>query len=159
MAVIGLAGYVIVDHSLHGPDPGPIMRGAKPHLKKTLDALDKAPPVPRWLPKFAKAEWRRAAPALAQRGILTRDNLASLENYCVAVADIRKMQAVLDDEGDFVTSKDGVPRPHPAHRIRRDAMTAARQLGAELGLTPVSRSRPSMAPAGGDDDWAGLVDE
>lgn len=134
------------------------MKGTKPHLKKSLDALTKAPPAPKWLPQFSVAEWKRVTPALVHRGILTEDNLGCLENYCLAIGTVRTMQAVIKKEGHFVTSREGVKRPHPAHRLQKDAITQARQYAAELGLTPVSRSRPSMAAVGDGDEWAGMVD-
>ena len=43
-------------------------------------------------------------------------------------------------------------RKHPAVAIENDASTQARLLAAELGLTPVSRSRPAMRDDQPDDD-------
>ena len=38
------------------------MRGVKPRLVVDNGAVSKAPPVPAWLSKDAKAEWRRVVP-------------------------------------------------------------------------------------------------
>ena len=52
------------------------------------------------------------------------------------------------DDGRLVSL--GIKR-NPAVGIQSDAMTRARLLAAELGLTPVSRSRPSIRDDGDDD--------
>jgi P27 family predicted phage terminase small subunit len=90
-------------------------------------------------------------PQLVERRILTDADLGSVENYCAAIAQVREMQAVLDREGHIVQTDKG-PRKHPAVAVQSDAMTRARLLAAELGLTPVSRSRPSVSsePPGND---------
>jgi phage terminase small subunit len=44
---------------------------------------------------------------------------------------------------------------NPAVSIQADAMTRARLMAAELGCTPVSRSRPSVEDNDGDDDLFG----
>jgi P27 family predicted phage terminase small subunit len=44
---------------------------------------------------------------------------------------------------------------NPAVGIQSDAMTRARLLAAELGLTPVSRSRPAIRDDADDDDLVG----
>jgi P27 family predicted phage terminase small subunit len=46
-------------------------------------------------------------------------------------------------------------RKNPAVSIQSDAMTRARLLAAELGCTPVSRSRPTVEDNEGDDDLFG----
>ena len=137
------------------------MRGRKPDLRtipggKSDDTRTKAPS---WLSKEAKAEWRRVVPVLVKRRILTDADLGCLEAYCTAIGQIRQCQAVLSNPATatFVQSEQSAPRAHPAYRLMHGAMTQARQLAAELGLTPVSRSRPSIAE-GEDNAWSGLVD-
>lgn len=82
-------------------------------------------------------------PLLVARKILTEADMGSVENYCVAIAQVRTMQAVIDLEGHLMDTERG-KRAHPAVKIQSDAMTRARLLAAELGLTPVSRSRPTV---------------
>jgi P27 family predicted phage terminase small subunit len=100
-------------------------------------------------------------PGLVKRRILTKEDMGQIENYCMQMGQVRQMQRTIDGLGEpFVYSRDGAARPHPAFRMQREAMGTARQIAAEYGLTPVSRSRPAMAPEGdSEDDWAGLVDE
>lgn len=132
------------------------MRGDKPNLKRAVDALGTAPSVPSWLPASAKSEWKRVAPVLASRKILTEGDLGSLENYCLAIGQVRDSQKALSDlESPFFSGENGAPRPHPAIRVMHTAMTHARQLAAELGLTPVSRSRPAISDEGEDNGGFG----
>lgn len=130
------------------------MRGTKPHLVVDNGAVKKAPTAPAWLSADAKREWRRVMPILVERRILTTADLGSLENYCVAIGQVREMERRLQEEGHVVETEQGLKR-HPAVGIQSDAMTRARLLAAELGLTPVSRSRPAIRDDGDDDS---LVD-
>jgi P27 family predicted phage terminase small subunit len=117
------------------------MKGAKPKLVIDNDAVTGAPAAPGWLSSHAKAEWRRVMPGLVKRRILTKADLGSLENYCIATGRIRQLEAELQKEFE------------PAlFRAQDKAMTTARQLAAELGLTPVSRSRPAVREAGDDSE-------
>ena len=117
------------------------MKGPKPRLVVDNTGIKKAPAAPSWLSIEAKAEWRRVMPALVKRKILTVADLGSLENYCLAVGRVRQLEASLQAEFDL-----------KVFRAQDKAMATARQLAAELGLTPVSRSRPSVREGGDDDD-------
>ena len=127
------------------------MRGRKPDAivgaSRTVDAVPRAPA---WLARDAKAEWKRVAPILTERRTLTEADLGCLEAYCAAIGLMRAAQRQIDAEGLTMGS-----RKHPAVAIQSDAMTQARQLAAELGLTPVSRSRPAIRDDD-HDDLAGL---
>lgn len=119
------------------------MKGRKPELAADANALDAATKAPAWLSKHAKAEWRRVMPELAKRRILTIADLGSLESYCVAMGRVRQLEALLRSEIDLKLL-----------RAQDKSMVTARQLVAELGLTPVSRSRPAVRDNDneGDDD-------
>ncbi|MCE6960572.1 phage terminase small subunit P27 family [Cereibacter sphaeroides] len=128
------------------------MRGVKPFLKTDPEAItDLAAPA--WLSEAARAEWERVMPILAGRKILTVADLGSLENYCCATGTVRECEAMLQAEGRVIETPTG-PKRHPAGGIQADAMTRARLLAAELGLTPVSRSRPAIRE---DDDEDELI--
>lgn len=119
------------------------MRGRKPELHADINALDASTRPPSWLSKHAKAEFRRVMPELAKRRILTIADLGSLESYCVAMGRVRQLEALLRTEIDLKLL-----------RAQDKSMVTARQLAAELGLTPVSRSRPAVRENDneGDDD-------
>lgn len=139
------------------------MRGSKPHLVIDNSGVRRVPAPPAWLSKDAKAEWRRVIPILVERKILTAADLGSLENYCTATGQVREMERHLQQHGHvFEVFKDTEAGPislgmkrNPAVGIQSDAMTRARLLAAELGLTPVSRSRPSIRD---DEDDDSLLD-
>jgi P27 family predicted phage terminase small subunit len=131
------------------------MRGRKPELTTDRNALDAVISAPGWLSKHAKAEWRRIMPDLTKRRILTAADLGSLENYCIAIGHVRDTEWVIRKEGHVIETTRG-PRAHPAISIQANAMTRARLLAAELGLTPVSRSRPAIRDDENDDDLSFL---
>lgn len=119
------------------------MRGRKPQLAADSIAIATTMKPPAWLSKHAKAEWRRVMPELAKRRILTPADLGCLESYCIAIGRIRELEILLRAGID--------PK---LCRMQDKAMVTARQLAAELGLTPVSRSRPAVRDNDneGDDD-------
>ncbi len=133
---------------MRGRKPAAILGGSSP--------VEAVPRPPAWLSKDAKAEWRRVAPILInERRTLTVADLASLANYCQAVGQAAEASRIITRDGLTFMSANG-PKKHPAVAIRSDAMTQARLLAAELGLTPVSRSRPSIREEDRDSDLAGL---
>lgn len=112
---------------MKGRKPSSIVAGAQP--------LRDLPKSPSWLSKDAKAEWRRVVPALVERNILDTADLGSLENYCHAQGVVRQIARQLGATGSL----------DPALlRAQNAAMTTARQLACELGLTPMSRSKPGL---------------
>lgn len=118
------------------------MKGTKPNLVQAKDAIDRKKSAPSWMSTDAKSEWKRVFPSLVQRRILTQADLGGLESYCVATGRVREIERALQADGlnpVFV-------------RMQDKAMQTARQLAAELGLTPVSRSRPSVRENDNEDD-------
>lgn len=139
------------------------MRGRKPHLRIERDPLGETPP-PDFLSDDAKAEWARIVPILAQRKILSEADSGTLENYCMAIGTVREMEREIQKHGAvqkvYKIDKDGEAhlisiRKNPAVSIKSDAMTQARLLAAELGATPVSRSRPTVESDDDGDDLFG----
>lgn len=124
-------------------------------MQPDQNALPGVTGAPAWLSKDAKAEWARVMPILVERRILTNADLASFENYCVAIGQVRECERLIR-RGGYVVETNRGPRAHPAVKIQSDAMTRARLLAAELGLTPVSRSRPAVCENDDDEDSAKL---
>ncbi|MER9210066.1 phage terminase small subunit P27 family [Mesorhizobium sp. M0771] len=125
------------------------MRGRKPAgIVAGTSTVTKAPPPPAWLSKDAKAEWRRVAHILVnERKVLTEADLGTLESYCIATGTVREAHRALNRDGLVVAGK-----RHPAFGMMNAAQTTARLCAAELGLTPVSRSRPSIRDDGENDN-------
>ena len=132
------------------------MRGAKPAIISDKAAVKTVTAAPAWLSPDAQAEWNRVMPIIVERRILTVADLGSFENYCIAIGTVREMDRHLQKNG-HVYELEGAFKRNPAVGVQSDAMTRARLLAAELGLTPVSRSRPSVREDGdGDDDLSPL---
>lgn len=130
------------------------MKGRKPKLA-VIDGgkvEGKCPSAPGWLTTQAKAEWKRAAPELHGRNLLSADTLATLESYCVAVGMVRETEEIMAREGRLITSADGT-KPHPAFRMQSAAMREARLLAAELGLTPHRRGTKGKDEGKANDGW------
>lgn len=118
------------------------MKGTKPQLRTASNAVKKVSKPPSWLSKDGKTEWSRVIPSLVERKILTNADMGSLENYCVASGRVREIERAIQKNGiDPVLV-----------RMQDKAMATARQLAAELGLTPVSRSRPAVREDNSEDD-------
>jgi P27 family predicted phage terminase small subunit len=120
------------------------VKGAKPQLKTDKDAISYAKRVPDWLSPDAKKEWRRIMPLLIERKILTDADMGSVENYCVSIGRIRETERLIQ--------KDGLTPQ--LFRMQNQAAATARQLAAELGLTPVSRARPVIRDDQPEDEFA-----
>lgn len=113
------------------------MKGARPALVVNNGAMTRMPAPPEWLSERAKAEWRRVMPSLLERGYFTLADLGNLENYCIAQGRVREVEAMISGDVDLKTLAS-------LSRVQDKAMATARQLAGELGLTPISRSRPVM---------------
>jgi P27 family predicted phage terminase small subunit len=120
------------------------MRGAKPQLVVLNGTLIAFPPAPDWLSDEAQAEWRRMQPFLEEKKVLTDIDLANLENYCVVQGRVRECEAQLHElqkASKNNLSKAAIDSRSKIWRMQNQAMTQAKQLAAELGLTPMARSR------------------
>lgn len=105
--------------------------------------LKTALPAPDWLSAEGQKEWGRVMPLLVERRILTDADLGGLENYCICIGRVRETELSIQTEADADMKLKLI-------RVQDKAMASARQLAAEIGLTPVSRSRPAVREV--DDD-------
>jgi P27 family predicted phage terminase small subunit len=125
------------------------MKGRKPAvIVASSSPVDTVPKAPAWLSTYAKAEWRRIMPLLVERRILTDADMGGVENYCVAVGRVREIEKLFKQAGGAI---DPV-----LFRMQDKAIQTAKQLAAELGLTPVSRSRPAIREDQNDEDLSDL---
>lgn len=121
------------------------MKGTKPGMKQDENAILRSIAAPKWLSAKARKEWDRVMPILTERRILTDADLGVLENYCICIGRVRDTEASIQTEADPEMMLKLI-------RVQDKAMASARQMAAELGLTPVSRSRPAIRDDGDDDD-------
>ncbi len=137
------------------PKKALVMQGVKPKIIAAKKALSSVPKAPSWLSNEAKAEWKRVAPILIDRKTLTDADLGTLESYVTAIGTVRAGQKLINAEGLVIQSPQGAKK-HPAVGIVNAAQTTARLTANELGLTPVSRSRPAMREDKSGDELAFL---
>lgn len=124
-------------------------RGRKAEITAVDGALDKAPPAPKWLPAYGKAEWKRLVPILVADRKLAVHELQSVESYCISVARIREAEEIIAREGLVIAGPRG-PQRHPATAILKEHQEAARRLLIELGGTPASRGKNKGGAVGND---------
>lgn len=126
------------------------MKGVKPELREDPEAVTVLDP-PEWMGADAREEWARVMPILAARRILSAADLGGLENYCIAIGTAREAERIIQAHGLVTKTETGLKR-NPAVGIQSEAIKTARMIGAEMGLTPVSRSRPAIRDDEDDDD-------
>lgn len=126
------------------------MRGTKPVLVADNASLPRIPAAPEFFGRFARDEWYRIMPMLIERRMITDADRANFENYCIAQGHVREFQA------DMATVNDIASKAR-LFRMQNQAMQTAKQLAAELGLTPMARSRTSMQ--GGLFDYEDQADD
>src|SRR5882672_6740960 len=59
-------GVSLRNYIARGREECNTMKGRKPNITALPGALDKAPPAPAWLPKFANTEWAPVVPVLVK---------------------------------------------------------------------------------------------
>jgi len=131
-----------------------LARGRKPTITALDGALSRTPPAPKWLPAHARTEWRRVVPQLVADRKIAAHELATVESYCLAVANMRTAEAMIAAEGITYTSPTGELKRHPATTLVKESIEAARRLAAELGLTPAGRMKNQGGAPGNDEDDA-----
>lgn len=125
------------------------MRGRKPtSITSATSTLQAVPKPPAWLSKAAKLEWKRALPDLVSRKVLTDVDMGLVEAFCVSLGRVREIEAIIQASGGSIDPK--------LFRMQDKAMQTARQIGAEIGATPVSRSRPTMRDDDANEDLSFL---
>ena len=105
------------------------------------------PACPSHLNKEAKKEWRRLAGELYVLGLLSRIDRAALAGYCQAYGRWVMAEEHLTQEGLTTKAQSGYEQPSPWLSIANKSLEQVRVLGAEFGLTPVSRSKVSATAA------------
>jgi P27 family predicted phage terminase small subunit len=105
--------------------------------------------------KAARAVWKRVTAEMEKAGTLTHSDQDILSAYCVAVADLDKLNAEIERDGLLIDvalcDRNNKPtgatvrKAHPGLRWRSDLLNKVKQLAGELGLTPAARSRVSAS--------------
>lgn len=114
------------------------------------------PEMPPWIPAEAKREWRKIAPVLFHARLLTPLDGTALGCYCLAIAQLRAAQAVIDAKGFTVTTESGYKQQRPEVAIVRNSLMLIERYSAHFGLTPAARARITL-PDEGEEDAAGIL--
>jgi P27 family predicted phage terminase small subunit len=112
-------------------------------VSRRITAADVLAP-PEYLTRDATSWWNEVAPALANAGLLEHTDRHVLSLAAETWAEIRAADRVLRSEGLFQQGSRSVI-PHSATRIKRDATIVFARLIAELGLSPLARTRLGVA--------------
>lgn len=105
------------------------------------------PPPPAWLPIPARRHYRHISQQLINAGVATRLDGTILAAHCAALHHMGEAERAIAQFGAVVVGPDGVPKPSPYVKIRRDAYIEVIRTSVELGLTPSSRGRTKAHPA------------
>ncbi|HEV7251603.1 MAG TPA: phage terminase small subunit P27 family [Mesorhizobium sp.] len=118
-----------------GDDGGDHARGAD----------DKPPTCPAHLSPTAKAEWKRLARHLFALGTLAEADRAALAAYCQAYGRWVEAEKTLAQTPTLIKLPSGYIQPSPWLGIANKQLEIMKGFMAELGLSPVSRSRVTPA--------------
>ena len=100
------------------------------------------PRPPTWLSPVAKAEWKRVTRDLARLGIIHPVlDVTILACYCSTYSLWRDATAQVTAEGMTYKTDAGLVKRHPGVAIAAQAARDLLSFGAELGLSPISRTK------------------
>jgi P27 family predicted phage terminase small subunit len=100
--------------------------------------------MPRGMTVRAKEQWRKLAPDLIAKGVLTAWDVDLFMLYCESWSFWEQARRLIADEGPLIPGAHGNKVTHPAVRIQRDAVEQIRRLGAQFGLSPSDRAGLSV---------------
>jgi len=141
-------------------------RKPKPTALKELQgnpgkrALNKHEPKPTGIPTCptqldaaAKREWKRISRGLIAIGLLTSVDRAALAGYCSSYSRWITAEEQIQKFGLVIKSpKSNFPIQNPYVSVANTALDTMRKFATEFGLTPASRTRLQVEPAGGQAD-------
>lgn len=107
------------------------------------------PEPPEYLDLDALGVWRRLAPSLHTRGVLTAWDVDAFAAFCTAVVMHRRAVELVNREGAVIRNG-SVRAKHPGMQVIRDQAAMMVTLGGRFGLTPADRANIRL-----DDEEAG----
>lgn len=142
---------------------GKVSRSRAKSQPKPRDVM---PVAPDELDPLARAEWQHVAPELQRMGLLSEIDRGLVGAYCAAISTWRTACAALikaaeadpDGGGLVVRTPNGFLQPNVWLGIRNKSASEALRLAAELGMSPVARTRLGKHVSSPDDGkFAGLL--
>jgi P27 family predicted phage terminase small subunit len=128
-----------------GPRPAPTaIKRARGVRSDRINASEpvpegRVPSCPSHLSPEARRLWRRLAPDLYRRGVLTTWDVELLAFFCDLVDQTWRARELLGP-GLLVKGRGDTLITNPAWRMYRDGIAELRGLAQEFGLTPSARS-------------------
>jgi P27 family predicted phage terminase small subunit len=113
----------------------------------------KVPTCPAHLCPAAKAEWKRLARELFVLGIVTDLDRAALAAYCQAYGRWAEAERKLKETPMLLKLPSGYIQPSPWLAIANKQLELMAKYMAELGLSPVSRTRVEAKPPHEKKPW------
>ena len=101
----------------------------------------------------AKKHWPKVCEQLKAAKIMTNIDVDALEMYCEAYATWHDAQRKVTEIGAVVKGKEGIPVMSPYFRVAEKSFQQMRQMLAEFGMTPSSRTKVGTNGDDGDDDF------
>ncbi len=138
------------------------MRGRKPKpssLRLVVggagqsQSMHRPPTCPSHLNPTAKAEWKRLATSLFQRGLIGEGDRAALAAYCQAYGRWVEAERKLSETPLLIKLPSGYIQQSPWLSIVNKQLEIMARFMSELGLSPVSRARVEVRPHLGPRPW------
>jgi P27 family predicted phage terminase small subunit len=99
-----------------------------------------APEPPAWLDETALAVWRRLAPDMIAKKVLTGWDVETFAIVCDAVARHAQAAQLVAQRGVMVSGDKGRLVKNPAAQLVRDYAAIVATFGGRFGLTPADRA-------------------
>lgn len=104
------------------------------------------PPVPKWLGREGRKEYRNAARLLVQLRVLTEADAMALAAYAHQYEKWREAEDAVAIEGTVLVSEKGGAYINPRQNVANVALRNMRSIMSEFGMTPSSRTRIQAQP-------------
>jgi len=95
---------------------------------------------PSWLSAKAKAVWRRLAPPLIERKVLTAWDVDAFAILCDAIVQYREASEFVAKSNVLIRGRKDALVKNPAMQVCRDTAQTVRAYAQEFGLTPSART-------------------
>lgn len=119
---------------------------AEARLKAPANAVK----PPTWMDMDGRRIWKRLAPYLLSKDLLTNVNLDSLAILCNALARQAECALALQTEGLVIDAPNGGRMQNPYVLVEKKYTDTVRQYAGEFGLTPATLAK--LARAGADEE-------
>ncbi|EMF0060375.1 phage terminase small subunit P27 family [Enterococcus hirae] len=112
-----------------------------------IENLPNEPPY--YLKGTARSMWRRIVPKIKEQEFVNELDRTMVETFCINYQLMREAYDSLKEEGMHFQTENGWKK-NPAVQVLDVSSKNLRAIGAELGLTPVSRAKILEIPIEGE---------